>query len=129
MKIVIKIMILLVVISSLNACYTDSEEELYQYYIGDCEVDTASFKKDVKPIIDAKCNYCHGTENYMVSGNGINLGSYEKIKAFEQLRPNVFLNSLQHNSGVSPMPKGDKKLDICILNKIEVWVNDTMPNN
>lgn len=112
-----------------TACYSDNEETLYEDYLKDCIVTEASFNNDIKPIFVSKCDKCHSESNAPISGDGINLGSYEKIVAFEKKYPNTLVQSLKQEGNALPMPRGDKKLDICNIKKVDFWVNDSLPNN
>lgn len=125
----INLLFIFCVVTLLTACFSDNEETLYEDYLKDCEVTAASFSNDIQPIFVAKCDRCHSESNAPISGDGINLGSYEKIRQFEQKYPNILVQSLKQQGGALPMPRGDKKLDLCNIKKVEFWVLDSMPNN
>ena len=127
MKIFIPILFLCFVV--FVGCYSDNEETLYEDYLKDCIVTEAFFVRDIQPIFVAKCDRCHSESNAPISGDGIDLGSYEKIVEFEKKYPNILVQSLKQEGGALPMPRGDRKLDICNIKKVEFWVNDSLPNN
>jgi hypothetical protein len=113
----------------LCSCYKDNEEELYQNYLGNCDLTTISFKADIAPIFEATCDKCHDEANNATAGNKYNLDGYENIKTFELKYSGAILGSIQHKKGYNYMPKFSRKLDNCNIAKIETWIKDGMPNN
>jgi hypothetical protein len=115
----------------LTACYNDNEEELYGSTptTTTCDLTTAvKFSTVVSPIIASKCGTsgCHSATS---KAAGINLGNYDAIKAYITSSKAVFLGSIKHESSFSSMPKGNAKLPICDISKIENWITAAMPNN
>ncbi|MBX7225154.1 MAG: hypothetical protein K1X55_03935 [Chitinophagales bacterium] len=128
-KLSFSIVFFFAVIICFTACYNDNEEDLYDEYLANCTVESASFKDEVSLIFISKCDRCHSEANAPINGDNINLDGYEKIVAFENKYPGLLVRSLKHESGVAAMPKGEKKLDACNVRKVEFWVLDGMKNN
>jgi hypothetical protein len=124
------ILIVLFSATMLTSCYNDSEEALYgSTPTGTCDLTTAvKFSTVVSPIISSKCatSGCHSTTS---KAAGINLGTYDAIKAYTNSSKAVFLGSIKRESSYSAMPKGDAKLPDCDISKIESWITAGTPNN
>jgi hypothetical protein len=114
----------------LSACYNDNEETLYgNTPTGTCDLTTAvKFSTVVSPIIANSCATagCHSVAS---KASGINLGTYDAIKAYATGSKAVFLGSMKRESSYSPMPKGNSKLADCDISKIESWITAGTPNN
>jgi uncharacterized membrane protein len=92
---------------------------------GKCDTTTAvSFTTFVKPIIENRCQGCHGGT---IPSGGINLTTYAQIKA-SALTP-AFMGSMRKAVGYSFMPKGGLSLTACELNKMEAWIKRGTLNN
>lgn len=107
----------------LSACYKNSLEELSNST--DCDVSNISYSKDIKPILNISCNIsgCHNTN----STQTFSLEKFDEVKA--EAESGLLLKSINHEAGVSPMPKNVSKLTDCHINKITAWVNAGTPNN
>ncbi len=103
---------------------------------------TVSFKKDVYPILKAKCLECHiapDKEGYQKSG--LALSTYEELMKGTKIGPvivpgqslNSSLNRLiEGRPGVDPsiqMPHGKVKLPEAELTTIRKWVDQGAKNN
>lgn len=113
--------VFLVVLASFSSCYYDVEEELYQTT---CNVDSVSFSKDVVPLINRYCIYCHSESPVL---NEVNLSSYDNVIPY--INNGSFLGSIKHQGGFTPMPQNRAKLTKCSISIIETWVADGAPNN
>jgi uncharacterized membrane protein len=91
---------------------------------GKCDSTAVSFATFVKPIIENRCQGCHGGT---IPSGGINLTTYAQIKASAQTPK--FLGSMKRLAGFSFMPKGGQSLSSCELNKMEAWIKRGAPNN
>ncbi len=91
---------------------------------GKCDTTAVSFAAFVKPIVENRCQGCHG--GTIPSGN-LNLTTYAQIKASAQTP--AFMGSMRKLTGYSFMPKGGQQLTACELNKIEAWIKRGAPNN
>jgi len=65
-----------------------------------CDDMALTYTKDIKPLLDAYCVYCHNTQK---KSNGIDLSSYEWVK--EEAGKDRFMGSIEHKAGYSPMPR------------------------
>ena len=127
MKITKILFILLLALAGFQACYYDVEERLYPNN-GGCDTTNATLSTKVKPKLVGYCYSCHSTANAATSGGGINLEVYTNLKAL--VDNGKLLNSINHVSGTSPMPKGvTSKIDACDIKIIEKWVANGAKNN
>ena len=111
----------LIIAFSLNGCYNDSEEELYPGS-NTCDVSNVTYSNSIAPVFTTYCNSCHSTSN--PSGN-IVTDNYASAKAnMSRIR-----GAVNHASGYSFMPKNGSQLSTCDLTKIDIWINQGMPNN
>ncbi len=121
-----KLLILFLGVVALSGCYYDKEDQLYPSPTGSsCDTTTATFAKDVLPVMQQKCatSGCHAT----TAPTGYNLSDYAGVKA--ALDAGRFLGAIRHDAGYSQMPKGMAKLDDCSIKKITRWVNLGTQNN
>jgi uncharacterized membrane protein len=91
---------------------------------GKCDTTAVKFATFVKPIMENRCQGCHGGT---IPSGGINLTTYAQIKA-SALTP-AFMGSMRKAAGYSFMPKGGFALTPCELNKMEAWIKRGTPNN
>jgi len=119
------IILILFTILSLNACYYDNEQELYDDL--ECLTQNMSYTNDIVPILNRHCQLCHSAAASNVLGAGINLEGHSNLKEYVNI--GSFLGSIQHSSGYSPMPKGGGKISSCDIEKIQSWVNNGSQNN
>ncbi len=90
----------------------------------DCSGLVPTYIKDVKPIMDANCatSNCHSSST---RASGIDLSSYNAVKSFSG--DSKFIKSMQHRSGVSPMPRGASKLDDNTIKQVYCWIQNGTP--
>lgn len=116
---IIKLLIPILIIATLNSCYYDNEEELYGN--APCDVSNVSYAESIEPIIQSKCatSGCHVAGG---TGNGL-LESYANVKAKVD-------NGSMFNRVVDlrDMPPGSP-MDDCQVLLFETWINDGAPNN
>ncbi len=83
---------------------------------------TVSYGKDVVPILQANCYYCHSTG---ANSSGILLDNYNGLKFYAG---NGFLyGTIAHLSGYRPMPIGSGKLSDCDIAVIKKWIDAGAP--
>ena len=111
------ISLLFIIYFSSTSCVSNNEENLY----GDnCDTLNMTYAK-VKFIFEDNCYSCHTVPQ----GNlNIKLNSYSDVKA--AVRTNRLVNAI-HQTGTIKMPQGQPKLDDCLIDKIEAWINAGMP--
>lgn len=97
---------------------THDKAELLSPAGNDCANVNAGFAADVLPIIQAKCQGCHGTGS--TSGPGA-LTNYAEIKnVADRILSSVTTGSMPLNA--TPLPAAE-------VSKIRCWVNAGTPNN
>lgn len=109
----------LVLMSGLSACYYDNFEEINPWVGLNACTDTAGtigFTAKVLPIMNQYCgtgdNTCHLNNSYTLNTKaGVNIA----------IADDVYLNSIKH-IGSNPMPKNGGKLDDCSIAVIEKWI-------
>lgn len=106
---------------SVSSCYYDNEEDLYPGSTS-CDTTNVTYSQSVAPVFASNCNMCHGSSN--PSGN-IVTDNYASVKT----NISRIQGAINHQSGYSPMPQNGSKLSACDLTKIDVWINQGMPNN
>lgn len=106
----------------INGCYYNIEEELYPTV--DCEIIDMSYQNDIAPIMEKDCYACHSIEANFAN---ITVEGYENISIY--VSNQKLLNSIKHQAGFSPMPKGTPKLLDCEIEKIEAWILQGAKNN
>ncbi len=107
----------------LSSCYYDKEELLYG--ISSCDTVNVKYNVQVVNIISANCLRCHGGD--AANGGGIQLGSYNGVRA--QALSGKLVGTISHTPGFSPMPKDGGKLSNCQVAAIESWIKKGAPNN
>lgn len=106
---------------SLTGCYYDNEEDLYPGS-STCDTSNVTYTNAVATVLAANCNSCHSGAG---ASGGIVTDNYTSVKAnMSRIR-----GAVNHQSGFSPMPQNGSKLSACELTKIDVWINQGMPNN
>ena len=86
---------------------------------GECDTFNVTYPQTVVPILKTKCYTCH---NEVVQNGGINLKDYETISELSQ--NGKLLGTIKKLNGFSPMPP-NLDLDLCSIQQIETWINDT----
>ncbi len=124
-----KIIGLVCILSGLVAsCYYDKEDKLYPKTTVTCDGTAAKYSTDVKVALDrlaCTASGCHGSG----AAAGIQIDTYDNLKAYINRAKANFLGSIKHTSGYSAMPKGGGKLTDTEICKIEGWINAGMLNN
>jgi len=107
----------------LAGCYYDHEEILYPE--SKCSVPVTSvFGENVLPLLNSKCNNCHGGNS--PSGN-INLTTHAEVTKY--VNNGSLMGSINHASGYSAMPKNAGKMSACEIETIQKWIDAGAPNN
>ena len=106
------------------ACYYDNEETLYPE-TDVCDTIEISYSSDIVPILSTNCYTCHSNINAPDFGSNISLEDYADVsnRSFD------ILGAISHEDPYTPMPKDRIKLDDCLINKFEAWVNQGSPDN
>lgn len=120
----IKLIIALLFITGLSACYYDNFEEINPG-LGLNGCDTAgsiTYASHIKAIMDSRCGTnnpaCHNSNG----SGGYDLSNLAGITS--SIDDGRFLGSIKHDNGFSPMPKNaGSKIDNCEILIIEKWLN------
>ncbi len=94
---------------------------------GSCNTTDVSFANIVTPILQLKCLSCHAAAVYVAVGGGVDLSSYNAVKA-QALNGRLF-GSISHAASYIPMPQGVSQLPLCEINQIKSWIDAGAPNN
>lgn len=89
-----------------------------------CDTAAFTFSGAVSMIIKTYCRGCH---NPASAGGGIDLSTYNGIKAVAL--SGQLMGSTRHLPGYKAMPQGTNKLQDCQLRQIERWIEAGMPDN
>ncbi|HRZ76370.1 MAG TPA: hypothetical protein P5248_03325 [Bacteroidales bacterium] len=102
------------------SCYYDNEEELY----GELPCDTLNntYSGAIAKLMADNCNACHGGSNPEA---GILTDNYADLQALAQ--SGKLAGAVNHQGGFSPMPKGARKLSVCDLQRINLWIDNGTP--
>jgi hypothetical protein len=125
MKNVFRLIGTLLILTLLNSCYYDKEDQLYPSS-GICDTSIpATYTAVIVPMLQQYCYSCHGGTATL--GGGIPMGTYSSDKAMA-LNGSLY-GSITHASSYSAMPKGGNKLTACQLAKVKQWIDGGSLNN
>lgn len=116
--------VILLGITIASGCYYDNEVDLYPASSSNCIEEGVSYSADVKPILDNNCKSCH---NAVVLQGDIDLDGYDKVKIF--VDNSKLLSSVKQDGNSVDMPLNASKLADCLVQTIEIWINEGAPNN
>ncbi len=123
-KTIIKILTVIAGLFVLNACYYDSEEELYPSMGGECDLSNVTYSNTVAVILSDNCYSCH---NSTIAQGSVILDNYNDLKVY--VDNGRFWGAINHESGYSPMPQNLPKLPQCELDKIRTWIDNGALND
>ena len=89
-----------------------------------CDTATFTFTGAVSPMMNTYCKGCHNPASL---GGGIDLSTYDGIKA--QALNGKLMGSITHASGFSAMPKGGSILSDCQIKQVQKWISAGTLNN
>jgi hypothetical protein len=89
-----------------------------------CDSNLYTYSGAILPLIQNKCQGCHSGAS---AQGGIDLGTYNAIKA--RVTDGKLWGSVKQLAGYSPMPKNGAKLSDCELTQISKWINAGALNN
>ena len=89
-----------------------------------CDTANVTFTKHISPIIQ---NYCQGCHSGSSPSGGILLSNFNEIKL--RVQSGELLGTIKHINGFVPMPYNQAKLDPCLINQIEIWINEGALDN
>ena len=92
-----------------------------------CDTNSFTYAKAIKPIISTYCVGCHSTLSAPSSGGGTVLDTYSGISTVALT--GRLAGDIQHLSGYNAMPKGGSKLPDCQITQILKWIQAGAQNN
>lgn len=120
-----KLVLLSLCILFVTGCYYDNKEDLYQFVQQqDCNLTTATFTADIKPLLETHCIRCHN--NTRQDGN-VNLEGYEQVQIYAN--NGSLYGTSNHETGYPVMPTSGVKIPACELEKIRIWIDLGSLNN
>lgn len=85
---------------------------------------TFAFGTRINTILQSQCYGCHGERDI-----NFPMQPFSVLQSRVLASNSLFLKSIKHESGASPMPKGRAKLSNCDIAAIEKWVKAGALNN
>ena len=92
-------------------------------YCDDCDTTDLKFSTHVLPLTQQFCQSCHGNA---VQNGGVKLTTHSEV--LDAVVNRNLLGSIKHMAGFKAMPPGTKLPD-CEIRKIEIWIDEGMPDN
>jgi hypothetical protein len=89
-----------------------------------CDTTEFTFSMTIQPIIQTYCEGCHNGNN---PSGGILLTNYNEIQA--RVNSGQLFGTINHETGYSPMPKNQPKLEQCKIDQIKNWIDNGAPND
>jgi len=123
MPVLIKVFVLFFALI-LTSCYYDNVEELYPGSANCSPPVTSSFSENVLPLLNNRCNSCHGG---VAPSGGIKLTTYTDV--IKYVNNGSLAGSINHSSGFSAMPQNSGKMRSCDIGTILVWIDSGALNN
>ena len=116
----LKKLLLLVIVFTISGCTNDSDSDL----LNTSENENITYTEVIKPLMDQKCNSCHGSTP--TNGAPMSLNTFETVKEAVLNRGLIERISLvEGQSGF--MPLGGSKLPQTQIDAIIQWQNDDFP--
>jgi hypothetical protein len=84
-----------------------------------CDTTKITYTNFVKPFV---INYCQGCHIQKSWGGNIVLNTYDDLKTVAQ--SGQLLGCVAQKAGYAAMPKFQKPLSACFVNKIQAWINN-----
>jgi len=116
MKILDRIFLMLAIGLIFSNC---TKDKVAMSELGNCD-ETISFASDVMPIITANCTSCHNVGN----STGYTLTNHANVSA----NVDAIIGAMRAN-GFQLMPQGGPALPDSLIQKINCWKNQGVPNN
>jgi hypothetical protein len=89
-----------------------------------CDENNFTYSGTIKLLIVNKCQGCHSGS---IPQGGIDLSTYEGLKA--KVTDGRLWGAINHQAGFSPMPKNGTKLSDCEIAQFRKWIDAGAPNN
>ena len=119
-----KRLLYLIVLVSAAGCVWENEETLYPE-LAVCDTMDVSFAADITSLLTNNCFSCHSNNNAPDFANGITFEDYDDVAASATL----IIGAINLRVGFPEMPQNGEKLDTCLINTFEAWVNQGSLDN
>ena len=121
--------LILMVLLSASGCYYDHEETLYPQ--NGCDTANVKYSDQVTYIVSNNCYDCHSNSTASISGSGQSFEGHANLSGYIWGAGNqvIFISSINHVAGYTPMPKDRPKLNDCDIRTLEIWIENGCPNN
>jgi hypothetical protein len=91
---------------------------------GGCVTTTVTYSGTILPIIQDRCDGCHGPNNPQGQLDFSTWNDLNTVAADGRLAL-----AIQHQTGAEPMPPSGPSLSQCRIDRILTWIQDGAPNN
>jgi len=116
------IFVLILFSSCLSSCFYDKQNALHPTAADPCDNEQAPvFNQSVDLILRNNCTSCHAGSN---PSGGVRLDNYTQVTS--AARSGKLLGSIKHDGSAVAMPP-TSKLRECEISKIEIWINNGLP--
>jgi hypothetical protein len=119
-SIVLRIVLVVLPIISLQSCVNNNEEDLYG--IKPCDTSNITWESKIGAIMQQNCVMCHGPD---VAARGVRHDTYEAEMIV--VNDGRLRGVVNHLPGYSKMPKDRGKLPECELKLINIWLDNGAP--
>jgi len=99
------------------SCKHDTVDPVY-----DCAVDSVTWENNVKFTIQSKCQGCHTAGSFSPT-----LDTYAQVMVI--VNDGRLMNVINHNPGYMAMPYNSEKLEPCVIENIQSWVDAGAPED
>jgi hypothetical protein len=116
-----------------SAPFTQAQKDIISKWIAQgaqnnvcngCDTASFTFSAAVAPMMNTYCKGCHNPASL---GGGIDLSTYDGIKAVAV--NGKLIGSITHLTGFSAMPKGGSTLSDCQIKQVQKWIGAGSLNN
>lgn len=111
---------------SLQSCYYDSREDLYQFIEVNCDLNNVSYAADIEPLLASQCAYsgCHSST---APAAGLDLSTH--ANAANAVLNGALIDRIEKPNGDAGQMPPSGKMNDCDINKIKEWTIAGAPNN
>ena len=116
----IRIVLIVMSVTSLQTCVNNNEEELYG--IKPCDTENVTWDSKIRAILQQNCVMCHGPD---LAYRGVRHDTYEAEMIV--VNDGRLRGVVNHLPGYAKMPKDREKLPECELKLINTWLDNGAP--
>ena len=109
----------------LSSCYYENQEELNQFITQEsCQIIEATYLRDVIPVLEKYCYSCHNPD---FPQGGVDLVGHERANQYAT--EGSLYGSIIFDPEYAVMPPSGKKIPICDIEIIRVWIENGALDN